>query len=228
MRLLPGLTGLLVLAGSASADLTGMYFAPIDNGEPDYVTYRAYARFDSYVDQIGAYAGLEGRPLFFSTDAPAGIYNVDVHENGHFNDLPFGNGSYIDIDTWLTIGQVGGFEGFPEFSPDFLGVPGGENVQVLVDGLTDFSHEDSAVFFPGPARPVHTWGDNDVPIDVALAQFTVAAPAPGEELYMEFGAVIQWMNGDGDVFQDYHTAIVPAPGALALLGMAGLRGRRRR
>jgi hypothetical protein len=225
MRLLIAFTGSIALAGSASADLTGMIFTPIDHGDPDYITYRAYARFDNALDQISAFAGLEGRPLFFETDAPGGIYNVDVHENGHFNDLPFGYGSYIDIDSWLTIGQVGGFIGFPDFSPDFLGVPGGENQQVLTDGLTGFFHEDSAVFFPGPAKPVNTWGDNDVPIDVALAQFTVADYG---DPTVEFGAVIQWIPEGGEVTQTYLTAGIPAPGAMAFLALAGLIGRRHR
>jgi MYXO-CTERM domain-containing protein len=226
MRRLMALTGALVLAGSASADLTGMFFAPIDNGDPDLVTYRAYARFDSPADRIGAFAGLDGKPLFFSTSAPGGIFNWPHSWNGdHIEDIPMGEGNVLDLDTWLTIGQVGGFETFPDFSPDFLGIPGGEELMVLTDGLVEFSHEDSAVYYPGPAKPVNTWGDNDVPIDVALAQFVVE---DRDDLLIEFGAVIQWIPEGGEVTQTYLTAEVPGPSAVALLGVAGLAGRRRR
>jgi hypothetical protein len=225
MRRLIALTGALVAAGSASADLTGMIFTPIDHGNPDYVTYRAYARFDNPFDAIRAYLGGEDEPLFFSTDAPSGIYNDDGWPQGHLCDIPYGNLPNIEIDTWLTIGQIGGFQGFPDFSPDFLGVPGGEELKLLVDGLTSFSDDRSAVFFPDSAKPVNTWGDNDVPIDVALAQFTVADYG---DPTVEFGAVIQWVPEGGEVTQTYMTATIPAPGAMALLGLAGLVGRRHR
>ncbi|MDY7110634.1 MAG: hypothetical protein SYC29_18530 [Planctomycetota bacterium] len=229
MRLLLVLTGSLALAGTASADLTGMYFAPIDNGERDLVTYRACARFDNPADWIGAFAGTEGRPLFFSTNVWSGIYNNDgCFGPGHIDDIPFGTWwTRLDIDTWLTIGRIGGLDGydFPAFSPDFLGIPGGEDMKVLTDGLTSFSHEDSAVYYPGPAMPVNTWGDNEVPIDVALAQFVVE---DRDDLLIEFGAVIQWVPEGGEVTQTYLTAQVPAPGALPLLALAGLLHRRHR
>jgi hypothetical protein len=229
MKTLIALAGSLVVAGSASAALTDMFFEEIDNGNPDYVTYRVLASFDDLTDKIQAFAGLEGQPLYWQTDVASGLYNDDGDfGTGHIQDIPFGNGDNLDIDTWMTIGQIGGFDfSGVSFSPDFLGVPGGENLQVLTTGLTSFSDDDSAVFIPGAAKLVTTWGDNDVPVHVALAQFTVASSAAAE-VYMEFGALIQWADEGGTTYQDYHVAIVPGPGALALLGLAGLIGRRRR
>ncbi|MDY7110630.1 MAG: hypothetical protein SYC29_18510 [Planctomycetota bacterium] len=229
MKTLIALAGSFVVAGSASAALTDMYFSEVDNGNPDYVTYRVLASFDNTTDKIQAFAGLAGQPLYWQTDVASGIYNDDGDfGTGHIQDIPFGNGTNLDIDTWMTLGQVGGFDfSGVAFSPDFLGIPGGEDLQVLTDGLTSFSDEDSAVFIPGAAKVVTTWGDNEVPIEVALAQFTVASSA-ASQVYMEFGAVIQWQDESGNNIQDYYTAVVPAPGALALLGLAGLIGRRRR
>jgi hypothetical protein len=226
MKTLIALAGSLVVAGTASADLTDVFFEVWDNGGSDYVTYRLFAEFDNTADAIGAYAGLEGQPLFFSTDAPGGIYNDDGYfGGGHTDDIPFGNAGNLDIDTWLTIGQVGDFSGHPSFSPDFLGIPGGENQKVLVDGLTSFSDQNSAVFFPGAAVQVDTWGDAS---HVALAQFSVAAPGAAEMPFAEMGGVIQWVPEGGNAIQTEFYASIPAPGALALLGLAGLVGRRRR
>ena len=227
MKTLIALAGSLVVAGSASATLTDMYFTEIDNGNPDYTTYRVYASFDNPNDEIGAYAGLEGQPLMFSTNVGTGLYNFDgLFGGGHTDDIPFGSEPPADwdLDSWLTIGLIGGFAGHPSFSPDFLGVPGGENLKVIADGMTGFSDTNSAVFFPGPAVPVSTWGD---PANVALANFTVASEL-ASEIIMDFAAVIQWVPEGGQVTQTYMEAHVPGPGALALLGLAGLLGRRRR
>ncbi|MDY7110632.1 MAG: hypothetical protein SYC29_18520 [Planctomycetota bacterium] len=227
MKTLIALAGTLALTGAALADFTGLTFEEIDNGNPDYRTFRVLARFSDLNDKIQAFAGLDGQPLYWTTNVQSGIYNDDGDfGTGHIQDIPFGNGDNLDIDTWMTIGQIGGFDfSGVSFSPDFLGIPGGEDLQVLTDGLTSFSDEDSAVFIPGPAKDVTTWGDNDVPVDVALAQFTVASSA-ASEVYMEFGAIVQWQNGAGENFQTY--AVIPAPGALALLGLAGVARRRRR
>jgi hypothetical protein len=226
MKTLIALAGSLLVVGSASAAFDNVYAEQMDSAEGEQ-TWRFYAAFTSPDDFIGAYAGLEGQPLYF-TSYVGGIINHDgTYGMGHVQDLPFGNlPGDADTDTWLTIGQVGGFVGFPSFSPFFLGSAyedPANPIQVLVDGMESFSDEDSAVFIAGPAAPVTTWGDYT---NIPLAQFTVPYTEGG--MVMEFGGVLQWAGPDGDPVQTYFEVVVPTPGALALLGLAGLIGRRRR
>ena len=158
MKLLIALAGSLALAGSASAEFLYTHAQLRSNPNPDQLTWRVYARFDNPMDRISAYAGLPDSPLWWDGYGTDGLINDDgYHGEGHINDLPFGDGSNVAVDSWLTIGQVGGFNGFPEFTPDFLGVPGGEELQVLVDGMTFFHDEDSAVYIAAGPR-VDTWG----------------------------------------------------------------------
>ena len=224
MKTLIALAGSLLVAGSASAAFTGVYAVDMGNPASDEQTWRFYAGFDDPADGIGAYAGLDNQPFYF-TSFVGGIINYD-NGTDHLDDLPFDNHTW-DYDTWLTIGQVGGYSGFPSFSPEFLGTDYNDPanlIQVLVSGMTGFSDTNSSVFIPGPAAPVTTWGDHTA---IALAQFTVPL-AEGAGAIMEFGGVMQWADPNGDPIQTYFEVTVPSPGALALLGLAGLIGRRRR
>ena len=229
MKTLIALAGSLLVAGSASAVFTGVYAVDMQNPDQNEQTWRFYASFDNAEDHIGAYAGLTDQPFVFKSYV-GGIINHD-NATDHLDDLPFGtNTPNLDIDTWLTIGQIGGFVGFPSFSPEFLGTDYNDPanlIQVLVDGITEWSDENSSVFIPGPAALVTTWGDEEAPYDVALAQFTVPASG-GAELVMDFAGVLQWTGPDEVPVQSYFEVTVPSPGALALLGLAGLIGRRRR
>ena len=222
MKTLIALAGSLLVAGSASAAFTGVYAVDMGNPASDQQTYRFYAGFDNPDDGIQAFSGLEGQPLLFTSFA-GGIINDDATGTGHEKDLPYTfNGEF---DTWLTIGATSGYSGFPSFTPEFLGTTYSDPdnlIQVLVDGLTSFYHEDSAVFIAGPAVPVDSWGDHTA---VALAQFTVPL-AEGVDI-MEFGGVLTWED-DGTPTNTEFYVLVPSPGALALLGLAGLIGRRRR
>jgi hypothetical protein len=226
MKTALALAGPLALTGTAWAALVDVLWKDMENPNPQRCTYRLFARFDDPLDLVSAYAGLEGRPLYWSTSAPGGLINDDGYYEGpgHLNDLPYGNLPNVERDTWLTIGYVGGFSDFPSFSPGFLGVPDGENVKVLVDGMTSFCHENSAVFLSGPP-PVHTWDPEGPWYDVALAQFTIEST--GDE-WMEMSGFVQWQPFEGDVYQtDFH-AVIPAPGTLPLMALALLTRRRRR
>ena len=229
MKTLIALAGSLLVAGSASAVFTEVYALEMENADPNEQTWRFYASFDNAGDFIGAYAGLDDQPFVFKSYV-GGIINHDFGTD-HLDDLPFGANPNVATDTWLTIGQVGGYLGFPSFSPEFLGTDYNDPanlIQVLVNGITEWSDENSSVFIPGPAAPVTTWGDVDVPIDVVLAQFTVPL-AGGAGDIMDFGGVLQWAGPDEVPIQtEFFVHVVPSPGALALLGLAGLIGRRRR
>ena len=219
----------LALAGPACAALVDVLWKDMENPDPDRRTYRLFARFDDPWDRLSAYAGLEGRPLYWSTSAPGGLINDDGYWEGpgHLNDLPYGDLPNIEQDTWLTIGYVGGFESFPEFSPGFLGSDYNDPcnpIQVLVDGMTSFFHDNSAVFLAGPQGWVHCWDDEE-PYDVALAQFTIAST--GDE-WMEMGGFVQWQPYDDDVVQTTFHAVIPAPGVLPLTALILLARRRRR
>ncbi|MDY7110679.1 MAG: hypothetical protein SYC29_18760 [Planctomycetota bacterium] len=216
----------LALAGPACAELVNVFWTDMENPDPQRRTYRLFARFNDAWDRISAYASIGGRPLYWSTSAPGGLINDDGYWEGpgHLNDLPYGNLPNIEQDTWLTIGYVGGFSDFPVFSPGFLGVPDGENVKVLVDGMTSFSDDDSAVYLAGNQNWVHCWDDED-PYDVALAQFTIESS--GDE-WMEMGGVLQWHDFDGESYHTEFHAVIPAPGVLPAAALALFARRRRR
>jgi MYXO-CTERM domain-containing protein len=63
---------------------------------------------------------------------------------------------------------------------------------------------------------------------VLIGQFTVVG-GTGDAAADLLGQVnIQGKDASGETFQEIGATWVPAPGAMALLGLAGLAGRRRR
>ena len=128
-------------------------------------------------------------------------------------------------DSYATIGQHT-WPSLTQFSPDFL-VPWVGNqptVQVILG--SSFSEPDGAWFFFGAPPTVGDLPDQvagNGTHDVLIAQFTVAA---GNNVHLSGN--IAWLNALGGSNNTPFSIETPAPGALALLGLAGLAGTRRR
>ena len=236
-----GVLGSLALAVSASADFTGFQL----ESKGQYDTYGAFGGPDvGLVDVWNLYA-LFNDPddRYNATFVQAGdpVYNNMIHSsdlNAPFDGLgggfwnwafgantPLFNGPTYnldppaaDADTYLTIGLKSGT--FPDGGDSAAFAPGSFDV-LEQSGILNGSGviNDSFAYF---VKPVHAQG---APVDGRVLVLQVAV-LRGENASGVWN--IQWVNvGDGDVGQArLEWTTVPAPGALALLGLAGLAGTR--
>jgi MYXO-CTERM domain-containing protein len=206
----------LIFTGSAFADFGGASFT-VEEVVSGYDTYRIFLNFTSPADKLLAVNGdVAGGYTALSYEGGE-LYNVQVA-------TPFGTaiddtGAYSAAevfagDSYVTIG---GQSDDVAFSPNFLddNVNGfGERIQG-----SSFSWENNGGYFDSDPGS----GAFDSGSGVLVAQLTVAA---GEDI--TFGGTASFNSEAGDLtFASFSVTSVPAPGALALLGLAGL-GRRRR
>ena len=209
--------GGLLFAGVASGAYQGLYSEIYTNDNftqpAGTVTYRLYATFDNDLDQIYGMGGTADQPWTLTTNT---AYFQEDSFGGNWAhmgnlDVPF---DYLSLhfDSYWAIGSDSDPGGFNDTTFD------------LVWTDTMFSVTDGGVYRL-PEDP-YTF-----PVDgkVLLGQFTVdlMTAAEGEELW---GAVKLAGTSDGEPLSVYEDILIPipAPGALALLGLAGLVGRRRR
>jgi hypothetical protein len=223
-----GALGSLVLAVPASADFINVDIQELDLGAPDgFVTYRVVAHFDG-PDIVPAWGALlDIGELHFFTGNDVDLLNA----GGKFHGLPAEDFAAFPIseayDSWLTVGATELAGNNTQFTSNFLrgGDGGGGNV---VKGH-EFSETDGLVYNANPDSP---WFGPDV----VLAQFTIPGipgGKPGDKGHNGFHleGIVGWdLPAGGDFFVDPFVVdnIVPAPGALALLGLVGLTGAARR
>ena len=203
----------LIVSGSAFADFDGASFT-VETAVAGYDTYKVFLNFTSPTDKLLAVNG-----------DVAGGFNALSYNGGELYNalfaavLPDDFGEYaafpgMEGDSYLTIGgQADDTSSSPGFLADNIDGSG-----QLVNG-TSFTWENNGGYFdsnPGT-------GAFDSGSGILVAQLTVAS---GEDI--TFGGTASF-NGDGGAltFASFSVTTVPAPGALALLGLAGL-GRRRR
>ena len=215
---------------STSADLVGVDWILGPNQHPDglHTTFQIIARFSDPNDQIFAVAcDSKGNPLDFWTSDGSDMYNQELFAGSPLNDFPSVGVGGEPWDSYVTIGATS-FPSGVQFSPNFLGDWGDAPPPVQVILGSEFYEDDGAWFFFGAPPEVGNLEDaepgNDT-FDVLIAQFTINNNAG-----FIFKGNIQWFNPvSGSNNTPFTVDIIPpTPGALALFGLAGLVGFRRR
>jgi len=203
-----------LIAGSAMADYTGLTFVGVDNGDGTW-TARIYANFTAATDELDAVFGDSQDSLSISSSG--GFYQNVL---GGATSLSI-NPALIPLfpslafDSWVTIG---------------LEDMTGNNMLTIGIDYTDFEAggnimTDNGSWFATPDDPQVLAGAD---LRVMVGQFTMY----GIDSHVSGVLNLQGKVGDFETFQARGQAfdfyIIPAPGALALLGLAGVVSRRRR
>ena len=202
----------LIVSGSAFADFGSASYT-VESAVAGYDTYKIFLNFTSPADKLLAING-----------DVAGGYSAISYEGGELYNalfagvLPDDTGQYatfggMEGDSYFTIGG----QADTSFSPGFLAGNTGADGSV-VNG-SSFTWENNGGYFDSDPGS----GAFDSGSGILVAQLTVAS---GEDI--TFGGTASYNSEAGDLtFASFSVTTVPAPGALALLGLAGL-GRRRR
>ena len=200
--------GALAIAGVANADLAGAHVVNMGDIGGGVDTWRVYLDFDSPTDTLLAVSGNDQvAPLVFQSLDGDALVNSSPLGGLIQEDIPF---PISDAwDSWVTIGDPATQN--TAFSPGFLG---GDGLLSVING-TSFSQADNGGYFdqnPGSPEQGGT---------ILIAQFTVAN--------FSYSGTADWQAaGAGATSTAFAVSTVPAPGALALLGLAGFAARRRR
>ena len=203
----------LIVSGSAFADFDGATIT-VQEAVSGYDTYQVFLNFNSPTDKLLAVNG-----------DVAGGYSALSYNGGELYNvlfaavLPDDFGEYaafpgMEGDSYLTIGgQADDTSASPGFLDDNVDGSGQK-----VSGSSFLWENNGGYFDSNPGT-----GAFDTGSGIIVAQLTVAS---GEDI--TFGGTASF-NGTGGVlsFAEFSVTSVPAPGALALIGLAGL-GRRRR
>jgi hypothetical protein len=207
---LMAVVGSSICAG-AMADYTGLSW-DIVSWEDEMLTVRMYADFDAATDELDAVFGDAENDLYITSTN--GFYQNDFGgaTSADINPALYNAFPSLLLDSWVTIGledQVGnnmlniGID-FADFEDN-----GGD---IWTDNGTWFATPDDAQVLAG------------ADLRVMIGQFTMY----GLDSYVSGVINIQGKAGDFETFQVRGIEIwVPAPGALMLLGIAGLARRRR-
>ena len=213
-----GMIAALAVAGVASADFTGYSTVRTESGA--YVKYELFGNFNGATDTVlNAFhiSLVSGSTSFYHADALNGgvIGSAAGTWNPQFVLVPGAMDSYVCI---------GGGEGFASGNstaadPDW-GAAGFNTAQIPYGNFT-----------AGPGwfnqNPPNLQGRVNANGQVKLGQFVIAsaAEANGATIFLKVG----YNNGTGGGVQfGEGNFTLPTPGAVALLGLAGLAGRRRR
>ena len=209
--------GSLLAVGTASADFQGISIDVVDNGMGLGTTYRVYVDVEAG-DQVNAIFGDSVDVLTVN-----GVDGASFYQNSFggatstsINSSFFSFVPSLEWDSYVTIGAL-----------HSDGTPFGNNA--LLDIGIDFSSfeaggaivTDNGSWFATPAD------DQVFELDgrVLIGQFTLVGDVEGI-------ISIQGKNADLSNWQErsiqFSSVVIPAPGAIALLGLAGLAARRRR
>ena len=213
-----GMIAALAVAGVASADFTGYSTVRTESGA--YVKYELFGNFNGATDTVlNAFhiSLVSGASTFYHADALNGgvIGSAAGTWNPQFVLVPGAMDSYVCI---------GGGEGFASGNstaadPDW-GAAGFNTAQIPYGNFT-----------AGPGwfnqNPPNLQGRVNANGQVKLGQFVIASAdeANGATIFLKVG----YNNGQGGGVQfGEGNFTLPTPGAVALLGLTGLAGRRRR
>jgi hypothetical protein len=204
-----------LIVGTAMADYTGLSFTGVDNGDGTW-TARIYADFNAATDELDAVFGDADDMLSISSNG-AGFYQNAFGGATSLNINPdlipvFPS---LALDSWVTIGledMIG--NNMLNIGIDWSGFEGGGDISTS-----------NGSWFATPVDPQVLAGED---LRVMVGQFTLL----GADSTISGVLNLQGKQGDFETFQargqSFEFSMIPAPGALALLGIAGIASRRRR
>jgi len=202
MGILAGAAALAV-SGFASAGFVGMDVqSSVIEGK---TVFQVFAQFDSANDVVLSVFGVANIPNggFFNADFAGGSWAPQFTQNAA-------------TDSFVTIGGVPGFANSSQADPAW-GAP----------GFTQPGIPNGAGWFN--SNPPNLQGKvNAVTLKTLIAQFSFEGGAAGITTFTS-PITVSFNQGLGTPTTFGQSSFtVPAPGAIALLGLAGLAGRRRR
>jgi MYXO-CTERM domain-containing protein len=203
--------GALLFAGVASADYQGLSAESTETAEGTVI--RLYVNLDAG-DRLDAVYGSGDHAL--TLGSTSALFNSSFGGNAstNINEALLAVFPTLANDSWVTIGAE--HDGSVSGPANVLSLQG---VDFGVDGNFASTSNGSWYITPDDAQGAEDGGR------VLIAQLTIAGGGSSDDLYgnlnfqgkladgSNWGATDQWL---------------PAPGALALLGLAGFAGRRRR
>ena len=170
-------------------------------------TWRLYVEFDNMDDQLTGMGGSFDQPLHVWSDDGTfyqDAFGGDTDHNAAF-EVAFPS---LHYDTYITIGSTdSGTNGPTSLAGNW---PGFGPSELFVDDAGWFRNPDDPVTYAGDDYRV-LWG-----------QFTIYK---GKHLAGDL-KMSMTLDGNGETVLD--SFVIPSPAAMALLGLAGLVGRRRR
>ena len=218
-----GTVGGLALAGTAFAGMNGLSYEIVDQvggGEvAGSYTARVYAELDGGNRLDAVYGNSVSQiSMNYLDGASAFQSSLGGPTSQSINPAFFPLAPSLEWDSYVTIGSLYSTDNaLQSIGIDWAGWdPAGGDM-----------FADNGTWFVTPADVQGEAVDGRV----LVAQFTTFAGAGDYD--MTFTAGFQGKDGAGDTWQSGHSisitgADIPAPGAIALLGLAGLAGRRRR
>jgi len=204
-----------LIVGTAMADYTGLSFTGVDNGDGTW-TARVYADFNAATDQLNAVFGDADNTLSITSNG-AGFYQNafgSAYSTG-INPALYAAFPSLVNDSWVTIGLEDQVDNaMLNIGIDMSGFEGGGDIST-----------DNGSWF---ATPDDIQGTAGADLRVMVGQFTLL----GADSTISGVLNLQGKEGDFETFQargqEFSFSMIPAPGALALLGIAGIASRRRR
>jgi len=210
----------LMATAAASADVSGIeidYLGNMGNGD----TYRMYALVGAG-ERVDAVFGNSAGSLDIGTADGMSFYQnayggpTSTSCNSDF----FLLAPELEWDSYVTIGAI--YANGSPFANNALLDIGIDWAAFNAGG--DLAGVDNGSWFVTPADAQ----GGEVGGRVLIGQFTVIGGSGNGYADLVGQVSIQGKNADDSTYQSLSVGWVPAPGALALLGLAGLAGRRRR
>jgi hypothetical protein len=226
MKTLIALAGSLVVVGSASAAfLQEETQTPLDYSW-EYGDFSVENKITATIYLAGlepgtslvAVFGDDTSPMTISTDDPLGFFNAGELGQGNGPANPALFAAFPTLQ-WDTFGDIQG-------SPDLGFSPGFPNVFAANGGDNVVENNDLAWYDGDPGTPEY-----EVDGRILIGQLTFTYGAGAYDYDAMFKVSVQYGDASQDRYVEFDHGgfyVIPTPGALALLGLAGLIGRRRR
>ena len=205
-----------LIAGSAMADYTGLSYTAVNNGDGTW-TAQIFADFSAATDELDAVFGDAENSLLIGTNSTGGGFYQNAlggNTSANINPALLDLFPSLALDSWVTIGleDMTG-NNMLNIGIDFSSFEAGGSIAT-----------DNGSWFATPDDPQVLAGAD---LRVMVGQFTMF----GLDSHVSGVLNLQGKAGDFVTFQardQIFDFALPAPGALALLGLAGIASRRRR